>query len=598
MLYYHFTNDLRFAQVFQNMDSVANHIKNGIWEHPNQTLNQAKNGWYPVYEFYFGLYKNSHNVDLILDGKQNFVLGEFIKKFQFPNPKTDRSESFKNELANNQLNAPLRTLIQLLVYGSMYENNYSIHKDVFKYYIIANEEIAKNEISIGELYNNIQNETIAMQEVDYNSIVTVSGGDSDRLVRQLLGVIEPLEYINIEDDKIVLNISEVQGEDKGILFDIVNYNEFWESDNLLTDRELIASYKEYLQSPEELSNQYQNTSDELSQYVPNFSDELNDKFRQYIYFGAPGTGKSYELNKDSKVFAEANVQRVTFHPNMTYGQFVGVFKPTPIGEEKISYKYVPGVLMKQLVQALLHPDSAYLIIIEEMNRANVAAVFGDIFQLLDRNKAFESEYPISISEDVNWYFENTVYKDPNNEAYIANMKEKIKTGLKFPSNLFIWTTMNSADQGVMPMDTAFKRRWEQKYFGIDEAYEKNKQAFDNHKKIIIRKKEEGHSSEKVFIEWNKLRNFLNRKLIKLKVPEDKLLGPYFISKNILESSDEELTESFKSKVLMYLFEDAGKQKRSELFDLKLEDMIYSKIVDKFDKEGMKVFKNAEEFMED
>ncbi|EBF5102593.1 hypothetical protein FHZ89_14755, partial [Listeria monocytogenes] len=110
MLDYHFTNDLRFAQVYKNMKSVAYHIETGVWNHEDQTLKQAKNGWYTVYEFYFGLYKNSHNVKLILNGKTNYVLGEFIKKFQYPNPKDDHNKSYRKEIDNKQLNAPLRTL--------------------------------------------------------------------------------------------------------------------------------------------------------------------------------------------------------------------------------------------------------------------------------------------------------------------------------------------------------------------------------------------------------------------------------------------------------------------------------------------------------
>ena len=103
--------------------------------------------------------------------------------------------------------------------------------------------------------------------------------------------------------------------------------------------------------------------------------------------------------------------------------------------------------MRILKESLQNPDKPYLLIIEEINRANVAAVFGDVFQLLDRNNEYESEYDIATSEDM--------------KSYINEDK------IKLPSNLFIWATMNSADQGVFPMDTAFKRRWDFKYFSIN-----------------------------------------------------------------------------------------------------------------------------------
>lgn len=304
----------------------------------------------------------------------------------------------------------------------------------------------------------------------------------------------------------------------------------------------------------------------------NYPNELLVEPRQYIYFGAPGTGKSYSLNKDSRLFNK-NVIRTTFHPNMSYGSFVGTFKPFPIKikmrdshgklikeynepiyEEKITYNYVPGPLIKQLVNALLNPDSAYLLIIEELNRANVSAVFGDLFQLLDRNKENVSEYPIEINEDLQGYFDFICNK-PENKPYQQRMKHQLINGLIFPTNFYIWTTMNSNDQGVMPMDTAFKRRWEQRYFGIDDAWFNNKEVFSQYKPIKYKDVTPNGYTTKKTIPWNVLRRIINDILSdNPNIPEDKLLGPYFISKNILESTNEEVTKSFKSKVLMYLFE--------------------------------------------
>lgn len=336
-----------------------------------------------------------------------------------------------------------------------------------------------------------------------------------------------------------------------------------------------------------------------------FAEELKKEFRQYIYFGAPGTGKSYQLAKDSKLF-DNNIKRVTFHPNMSYGQFVGAFKPFPtkvavrnmegkivehdgrIGwDEKITYKFIPGSLIKQLVQALLHPKTAYLLIVEEINRANVAAVFGDMFQLLDRKSDYYSEYPIEINEDLQEYF-YSIYADEENKPYIENMKETLKEGLVFPDNFYIWTTMNSADQGVMPMDTAFKRRWEQKYFSVDEAWdsEEGKQRFADYSKINLPNGEE--------ITWNVLRRLINDILSDYKnIPEDKLLGPYFISENILRSGNEAVTESFNTKVLMYLFDDVAKIHRDKLF-YGVEKMRYSEVVKKFEKDGLALFNISDE----
>lgn len=333
----------------------------------------------------------------------------------------------------------------------------------------------------------------------------------------------------------------------------------------------------------------------LNQYY-SFLDSLKHKNTNYgennkIYFGAPGTGKSYQLKKDSKLFSESNVERVTFHPNMSYGQFIGAFKPFPYREQatnesKITYKFVPGVLMKQLLKALSSPNEAFLLIIEEINRANVSAVFGDFFQLLDRDETNSSEYPITISEDIKFYLEEEVYK--NSAIYnIENIRNAIQSGFVLPSNLFLWSTMNSSDQGILPMDTAFKRRWEQRYFGINQAYENNKEEFEGYSKVICGERK---------VQWNMIREFLNKQLIKVNVPEDKLMGPYFISKNILTSSEEKLTNSFKNKVLMYLFEDAGKQYRRNLFNLAPDKMIYSEVIKAFEEMGLELFKESSQLI--
>lgn len=386
-----------------------------------------------------------------------------------------------------------------------------------------------------------------------------------------------------------------------------------------------------------------------------------------IIFGAPGTGKSFRLKKEStenSFFIE--ITRVTFHPDYSYSQFVGTYKPTMIkadnkqedentrqiiqvlqdkkissqekydilydkfkennltllpfllglytddafstrkkdgsataddnnaernhgkairsyvnlksendGEE-ISYKYIPGPFLRTLVNALksnrLNETKNYLLIIEEINRARVSAVFGDMFQLLDRNEDGESEYEIQTSEDMRNFL----------TEQLGGNKDDYQT-IRLPNNFYIWATMNSADQGVFPMDTAFKRRWNFEYIGIDEnesgvsAYEIPISRIVDKKKIIKK------------VNWNKLRQAINKKLISLNVNEDKLLGPYFISEKDLKSAmqnQEDFIKLFKSKVLMYLFEDAAKMKRN-FFNC--DKYIYSEICNEFDKKGIEVF---------
>ena len=318
------------------------------------------------------------------------------------------------------------------------------------------------------------------------------------------------------------------------------------------------------------------------------ASEIIGKPHQRIFFGAPGTGKSYELNKEAKEYFGKDYERVTFHPNYMYGNFVGAYKPFPKVlkdtdgniQETITYEYIPGVLMKQLVKAFKNPNKNYLLLIEEINRANVAAVFGDIFQLLDRDETGESEYFIATSKELQEYLIKE-FKDVELSEEVSNKLEKDFSRLYLPSNLYIWATMNSADQGVMPMDTAFRRRWEFKYLGINDAADANKEDFANYIFKI-------NSTETV--KWDEFRRELNKKLSSLNIPEDKLIGPYFISKSILEGTDlERLTETIKSKVLMYLYEDAAKAFRSSLF-AEGKYSTYSSVCKCFDENALSLFK--------
>ena len=319
--------------------------------------------------------------------------------------------------------------------------------------------------------------------------------------------------------------------------------------------------------------------------------------RNRILFGAPGTGKSYTLNGDRKelLYGDRTVdedsidcsdfgeyERVTFHPDYSYANFVGTYKPVPCkddqGHDAITYAYVPGPFMRTYVKALQNSRTdapkPFLLVIEEINRANVAAVFGDVFQLLDRGDDEVSEYPIQASEDIKKYLAGELGGNPDDYSEI-----------RIPDNMFIWATMNSADQGVFPMDTAFKRRWDFTYLGIDDS-----EAGIVGKKVVL-----GQGEYLRVVEWNALRKAINSELLTYKVNEDKLMGPYFISKKNLPEGDTidpaVFTRIFKNKVLMYLFDDAAKQKRPSLFaGCKDENKnLYSQICREFDTKGVFIF---------
>lgn len=375
------------------------------------------------------------------------------------------------------------------------------------------------------------------------------------------------------------------------------HNRFTESDTLpeksegkltscyqLTDeKNLMFLYEKYYYGEEAESEELDNSEAEVTYMPLVFNTEIETKYeRNRIVFGAPGTGKSYELKEDcEKLLKDTNgsYERVTFHPDYSYSQFVGTYKPVMGADEKIRYDFVPGPFMRVYVDALksgrTENPQPHLLLIEEINRAKVAAVFGDVFQLLDRDDDGVSEYEIQASEDIRKYLASKLGGVPDNYQKI-----------RIPNNMFIWSTMNSADQGVFPLDTAFKRRWNFEYLGINE----------NEEKISgIGKIELAGSDEPV--EWNILRRAINAKMSseQFKINEDKLMGPFFLSKKIIASDEngriidtDKFVAAFKSKVIMYLYEDAVKQGKHRFFD-GCDNSKYSSVCEAFDELGMGIF---------
>ncbi len=348
----------------------------------------------------------------------------------------------------------------------------------------------------------------------------------------------------------------------------------------------------------------------------------------YLVFGAPGTGKSYHLKEalqeartedpsDEKAFGDNDerCERVTFYSGYTYSNFVGSYKPVMkedvSGSVKITYEFVPGPLARILANSLKDKDHNYLLILEEINRAEAAAAFGDMFQLLDRDNNGESVYTIQTSKELRRFLASSICDgfdrlNPDEKLEIENYYSRIV----FPSNMYIWSTMNSADQGVYPLDTAFKRRWTYKYIEINDGVHKAYGVSGKTVCIANVLVNIGSEAEPIYVKWNDVREAINKKLSLLNINEDKLMGPFFLSFEKTCFSDEaeyscdteneklylyngadydNFKDVFKSKVIMYLFDDAGKMKRKEIFQHeKLSEMTYHKICDLIDSDGLDV----------
>ena len=275
-------------------------------------------------------------------------------------------------------------------------------------------------------------------------------------------------------------------------------------------------------------------------FFENFS-ESNNAAKNLIFYGAPGTGKSHEVKKLTGELLDngdevdlSNVFRTTFHPDTDYASFVGCYKPTmkPTSkeektltgkDEEIVYEFVPQVFTDAYVYAYNNSDQPTYLVIEEINRGNCAQIFGDLFQLLDRKEGV-SEYKIKADKDLAQYLREKLGVD----------SEGIQDGkLCLPANLHILATMNTSDQSLFPMDSAFKRRWEWEYVPINYDTTIKSGEFD----ITI-----GDKS----YSWVEFIKKVNEKIFDLTKSEDKQMGNFLIKHSIDE-------KGFKSKVMFYLW---------------------------------------------
>ena len=372
-------------------------------------------------------------------------------------------------------------------------------------------------------------------------------------------------------------VAKIKGVDSFDIYSCVHTKELQDIIDSLNNNE---EFKQYEKTG---SNQYSNALKTYMRFLcakELFSNEIKKTEApakatglQQIYYGAPGTGKSKAI-KDL-TFGE-DVIRTTFHPDSDYASFVGTYKPITeevvlrdcygkkvideetnevVKEERIAYKFIPQAFLEAYVKAWkkLGSGKKQYLIIEEINRGNCAQIFGDLFQLLDRNEYGFSDYPIVADKDMQKYLEKEfegweiTNKDKINQLYgEANMVSLIMRGerLALPSNLYIWATMNTSDQSLFPIDSAFKRRWDWKYVPIREGRDKETNAKLN---WYI------NTGDRQY-DWWSFVSQVNKLIGSLTNSEDKKLG-YFFCKAKNGEIDADL---FVSKVIFYLWNDVFK----------------------------------------
>ena len=327
---------------------------------------------------------------------------------------------------------------------------------------------------------------------------------------------------------------------------------------------------------------------------------------QLICYGAPGTGKSHHIDE---MIDDENTIRTTFHPDTDYATFVGAYKPTmepmPIHaivgmdvkhargengekafEQKIIYKYVPQAFLKAYVAAWSNLEKPFYLVIEEINRGNCAQIFGDLFQLLDRNNTGCSSYPIHADEDIQRFLSSDTkgfaslseeqkdairnFKLHKDNGKIIPIGEELLNGTKLllSPNLHIWATMNTSDQSLFPIDSAFKRRWNWKYIPIDYNKESWTFAIGNQR-----------------YSWGDFLQKINPEIYSLTESADKQMGYYFVKADPQTSVISE--DIFLNKVLFYLWTDVFKDYdiSSDLFKNKEQNRPF-RFSDFFEKDGM------------
>ncbi len=310
-------------------------------------------------------------------------------------------------------------------------------------------------------------------------------------------------------------------------------------------------------------NAWKNLNDGIYEFPPLEEDKPIRRLNlnlplQRIFYGAPGTGKSNTIKREVEDKERVHF-RTTFHPDSDYSTFVGCYKPTmveapvrdgsghevanakPEEKNRISYSFVPQAFTKTYCEAWnrLESNEPVFLIIEEINRGNCAQIFGDIFQLLDREmegvRCGFSTYPIDADEDLKAFLETGAKK--NGTQWLTN-KDGIKDGkLCLPPNLYIWATMNTSDQSLFPIDSAFKRRWDWKYMPIDTKKEN----------WTIKTASNEYS-------WSSFLEKINEEIDNTTHSEDKMLGFYFCRANngVIDA------DKFVSKVLFYIYNDVFK----------------------------------------
>ena len=601
MYNYLYTNDMRISDLPNSIKRVSEILLSGM--EPYQVDKSFGNNGATI-QFYFNL---QNNTETLIKGKDATidVIRNFILKFQFPNTRT--LESFKNTLNDKILFAPYRAIISTLYKLALRDGvtSHLTHEEIL-FFFFCNSDVCTNpNFDVDKLIKRILDYRNAPYDIASIISANIKWNQYERQLREMMTV---LQYASGIFKNWAGTLSFVMPTDTGdveFINSILNYDKIWYPSNI---EDFNLSNNEYISYMDTANTPYYVIELNKSQKD---SDKIVADSLQRIYYGCPGSGKSFKL-KDALVkrgIDEEHQKRVTFHPDTDYASFVGCYKPITTTTQskpelskaklvkllqeikdrdesypvhkfateycfalkdlsaadkeeilvsadftsnyivemnksiatglymrekytsgRISYSFCPQVFTQAYVQAWQNLNENVYLVIEEINRGNCAQIFGDLFQLLDRNNEGYSEYKVTADKDLADYL----------IGVLGAEHDGIKDGkLCLPPNLIIYATMNTSDQSLFPMDSAFKRRWEWEYVPIDYSENVKSGKFE----ITIGDKVYG---------WVKFLEIVNDKIYDATNSEDKQMGNFFIKQSVN-------AEEFVNKVMFYLWNEVCKE---------------------------------------
>ena len=461
---------------------------------------------------------------------------------------------------------PVMLLYKVLIEIGKLTGDYSISTNEYRYFVATTKKYSDYFHTLF-LINLLREEPSVNVNLDKYR---------EKFDNRMIQALKQLNTILVDDSGIKLNTKYLSIVSRKVFIFELNPNIFY------TDKyiDFLCSTCTLFELPEpRLAEEFYHG---LNASIKPLSIDDNNKIKvgyNILFYGVPGVGKSYEIDRIKSGFSKH--ERTVFHPDYTNADFIGQILPQKEEGKPIDYKFIAGPFTRILSEAIKYIDDEskkYMLVVEEINRGNAAAIFGEIFQLLDRADDGFSKYAISnsdiakcikdnINDNAKWFemWKKHYKKYLNNEDINENeMLDKVKDLVFIPNNLYIFATMNTSDQNIYTLDTAFQRRWTMEMLPID--YDSEDQAVNNQWNLQI----DGSKNLKWKSFVKSINEEISNKMRDMISTEDKRIGTFFAVER--EIKDKNL---FVQKVIKYLWDDAFKLSKAD-------GDIFNKDIESFD----------------